>query len=171
MTMTKIASDSFTRPANTTQYAAGDAITDHATTPTVQSITVGRNDVGINADHASGVINYAQLVDSANQATKADLECWLFRESPTAMEDNAAFDPTDAECATRVGVLDFGNEPDEGNATVGAGGNCVYEVANLGIPFECETDSFALYWVLVERGTYTPVSEETFTLILSVLLD
>ena len=128
---TYVISDSFTRPANTTQYTAGDVVNDLAASPTAQTISVGREIGG------GGVIESALLIDAASQATKGDFEVWLFDTAVTPQEDNAAFDPTDAQMATCVGVIAFGSTPKVGLATAGATGNCVYTYGALSIPFRC----------------------------------
>jgi len=110
------------------------------------------------------------VVDSAAQATLPDLELWLFQEEPAGEADNAAFTPTDAELLTLLGVIDF-DTPFVGDATVGAGGNAVAQAQVQNIGFRCENGSRDLYGILVERGTYTPVSAEVFTVILGVLQD
>jgi hypothetical protein len=154
-----------TRPDNTTAYAAGDVIADKATEPSVASIVVGRVSGG------GGIIRSAKVVGSANQATKADLEIWLFSVEPTAMEDNAAFDPTDAELLKLVAILDMGSTPTEGNVGSGADGNVVYQKGDLAVPFACAPSDQNLYWVLVVRNSYTPVAQEALTLILGVERD
>lgn len=158
-------SATITRPDDTTAYTAGDAVADATSEPSVASIQVAR------ANGGSGLIRDAQVVSSANQGTKADLEIWLFTAAPTAMEDNAAVDPTDAEMATVVRVLDMGSSPTEGNAGSGADGNVIYQQTGLDIPFECASGAKALYWIPVVRNAYSPVAEETFTLILGVEQD
>jgi hypothetical protein len=158
-------SSTITRPDNTTSYAAGDVIADDASEPTVATIQVARVPGG------SGIIHDALVVESANQTTKADLEIWLFTSEPTAMEDNAPFDPTDAELLTLVGILDLGDAPTDANPGSGADGNEVYHLTNQDMIFKCASGLQILYWIPVVRNAYTPVAQETFTLILGVEQD
>ncbi|MGE0131917.1 MAG: hypothetical protein AB7U82_27855 [Blastocatellales bacterium] len=153
---------SFTRPANTTQYAAGDAVSDSSAPITFASIA--------RINNGSGVITGAILVDSANQSTKGQFELWLFDTSPAVDTDNAAFTPTDAECATLIGVIPF-NVAYVGDATAGAGGNAVYPAQGLSLPFKCTGGTDDIFGLIVVRNAYTPVSSEAFTVRLNVLQD
>lgn len=156
-----------TRPADTNAYNAGDVVCNSTSAPVILSFN------GAQRNGKGGVIQQAILVDSANQATKPDLELWLFDTAITMDNDNAVFTPTDAELATLVGVIDFGTSYFKGgDATSGAGGNCVCDVQNLGIPFTIPggaATANTLYGVLVARNAYTPVSGESFTIRLKVL--
>lgn len=147
-----------TRPANTTQYAAGDVVGQDPAANLVFAECASLNGGG-------GAILGVRVVDSIAPATKADLELWIFDEAPAAVADNAAFAPTDAEMLHLVGVIDLTGTP------VVAGANCTYEVRGLRIPFVCKSDSRNLYGVLVERGTYTPGSAETHAVRLEILQD
>jgi hypothetical protein len=159
----KTVSANFTRPANTTVYAAGDAVTDSTTSPTQMTF-----DGVARANAGSGVIVGAVLIDSANQTTKGQFELWLFDATVTPDNDNAVFTPTDTECGTLIGVIEF-NIPKVGDATSGAGGNVVYPVGNLSIPFTCGASVDDVYGLLVVRNAYTPVSGEVFTVRLQVV--
>jgi hypothetical protein len=157
-------SASITRPSDTTAYAAGDAATNSTTAPVVSTFTgAARVAAG------SGTIVAATLIDSANQATKGNFELWLFDTTATPDNDNAVFTPTDAECLTLVGVIPFGAAI-VGDATSGAGGNAVYPVQGLGMPFKLPSGS-DLFGLLVVRNAYTPVSAEVFTMRLHILQD
>jgi hypothetical protein len=168
----KIATASMTRPADTAVYASGDAVTTSTSAPVVLTITnMGRFNGG------GGDIVAATLLDSANQATKPDLELWIFNASPTPDNDNAVFTPTDAELATLVGIIEFKGVTKSyiGDATAGAGGNIIIPgtqagttVPRLSIPFVCGASLTSLYGLYVIRNAYTPVSGEIFTVMLSV---
>ena len=162
---TTVAEATLTRPNDTAVYAAGDVVSNSTGAPVVQPISVARENAG------GGVIQSAVLVVSANQATKGDFEVWLFDTVPTAMEDNAAFDPTAAEMANLVGVIDFGGAPLVGNAGAGAAGNCVYTVDAPSLPYKCGAGTTNLWWVLVVRNAYTPTAVEVYTLRLGDLQD
>ena len=156
-----------TRPAaDTTQYTAGDAITDSLTTPT--AITFA-NCARVNA--GSGFIVGAHLVDSANQATKLSAELWLFSAPATPDNDNAVFTPTDAELLTLVGVIQF-NTWFIGNATVGTDGNAV-ALATLANPilFATGAASRNLTGLLVARNSYVPIASEVLSCVLRISQD
>lgn len=162
--VTAIAEASFTRPSNTTAYAAGDVVSVTGGTPAVQEYECGRINGG------SGVILDAWLIDSANVATKGSFELWLFDTEPTAVADNAAFAPTDAEMLTLVGVIPF-TAAHVGLSGSGAAGNCVLRADKQNIAFDCAAASKTLYGVLVVRNAYVPVSAEVFKVRLNVLQD
>ncbi len=54
---------------------------------------------------AGGVIVACHILDIAQQV--AELELWLFHTSFTATTDNDAFDPTDADLANKIAVIDI----------------------------------------------------------------
>ena len=159
----KVIEAAFTRPADTTQYAVNDAVSDSTSAPTVMTFSdTGRTNIG------SGLLRSALLIDSANQGTAGDFRLFLFDAAPTAMEDNAAFDPTDAELANVVAVINFTTDVD-GNATAGAGGNAIYASGALDEPYYSASGN--LFGILTAQSTYTPVSAEIFTVRLKVSQD
>jgi len=164
---TRTITASVTRPSNTTQYTAGDAVTSSTSAPAVMTFSSAARVVA-----GSGTILGAMLIDSANQTTKLDAELWLFDTTYTADNDNAVFTPTDGETETLVGVIPFfGADSFIGDATSGAGGNCVYNSRMINpIPFACPTTS-SLYGALVARNAYTPVSGEKFSVRLLINQD
>lgn len=159
-------SAAYTRPANTTAYAAGDVISDSTTAPTILTFAACARGNGL-----GGVIHAAVLIDSSNPTTKADLELYLFRATPGATNDNAAIDWTDAELLDLVGVVDFGSTPFVGLAGADGAGNCIYQKENVGLEFTCAAADKALYGVLVVRNAYTPIASEVFTVTLGILQD
>lgn len=159
----KTVSTNFTRPADTTAYAAGDAVTNSTSSPAILTF-----DAVARANAGSGVIIGAVLIDSANQATKGQFELWLYDTSFSADNDNAAFTPSDAETETLIGVIPF-LVPYVGDAQSGASGNCVFPVGNLSIPYTCGGSSDDIFGLLVVRNAYTPVSAEKFTVRLFVV--
>lgn len=163
--MGRTISATFTRPADTTAYAAGDVVADSTSAPTIM-----RFKGAARGKATPSIIQHAVLVDSASVATKPDLELWLFDTTITMDNDNAAFTPTDAELLTLVGVIDFATGDFKvGDATVGAGGNSICEASNLGLPFNTTKDDNDLFGVLVVRNAYVPVSGEVFTVRLHLL--
>lgn len=162
---TEVIEASFTRPADTTAYAAGDAMS-NATATTHVVITF--EDCAL-SDGSSGTVVAALLNSSANVATKLDAELWLFDTEPTAMEDNAAFDPSDPEMLNVIAVIPFTTWY-VGTATAGAGGNCI-SMGDKGIfPFVCQAGK-DLYGILVARNAYVPVSGEQFNVRLQIQQD
>ncbi len=164
MVQAKTVSANFTRPDDTTQYAAGDAVADSTSAPTYMTF------VGAGARNAGGgEILTALLVDSANQGTKGEFELWLFNTAPTPNNDNAAFAPTDAMLRTLVGVIEFDDRVFVGKTDSGADGNCVYKPDSIeAFVFNCLLDSQNLYGLLVARNNYTPVAQERFDVLLQI---
>lgn len=165
----------FTRPADVIAYAAGDAVTNSTSAPVAITLAgAGRY------NGAGGEIKSAMLVDSAAQATKLDSELWVFggAAAPTPDNDNTVFTPTDAELLNLIAIIVFKGATAAnvfvGDATAGAGGNCVVLgsvgtlIFNLGIPYKCGAATTSLFGLLVARNAYTPVSAENFAFILQV---
>lgn len=154
-----------TRPANTTAYAAGDAM----------DTTAGAGLTFAGAARGTGgggTIEDAVFFSNDAVATGPDVELWLFSAALAAYDaDNAAFTPVDADYYTSsggvtdgfVGVIQF----ETGNAfigTAGAGGNQIIPATRTFLPlkFVCATNATSLFGVLVARNAYVPVSAEVF---------
>jgi hypothetical protein len=155
----------WTRPADTSIYAAGDAVTDSTSSPTTLTFTGCAKVNG-----GSGVIIAATMSDSFNQTTKGDFNLFIFDTTYTADNDNAVFTPTDAELKTCRGVISFSAGLNfVGDATSGSGGNLFYPGALARpIPFTCGAASTSLFGGLVARNAYTPGSAEVFTITLQI---
>lgn len=155
---------SVTRPNDTTQYAVGDVIAAGTPVPlTFTNIVLSNN--------GSNRIVKAMAVDGAAQATKAQIDLYLFDTTLTVDADNAAFTPTDAEMEKLVAIIRFDTFV-PGDATAGAGGNAVAFGKNLegfqNTPIRAALNSRTLYGVAVAKNTYTPVADEKFTFVLWV---
>lgn len=152
-----VINSSFTRPSDTTTYAAGEVVGPTAGA-TVMTFT---NCARVNA--GSGVITHATLVDGANvTAINGSFELWLFDTTFNPDADNAVFTPTDAEGLTVLAIIPF-TLPYVGDATSGVGGNKVYMgTVDRPIPFVTGASSRNLFGALIVRNAYVPVSAETF---------
>lgn len=141
-------SAAYTRPANTTAYAANSAVADSATTPTVLTFAGLARIAG-----GSGYITRARLVtdQAANVAT---FRLWLFSVAPVAINDGAAFTLLYATRANLVGSIDLGPLAQEGAGSTGAIGSD----ATVRLPFVCASGSRALYGLLETRSAFTPAS-------------
>ena len=151
------AQDSVTRPNDTTQYTAGDPISDNATTPTAAGYFV--------FDFAGQVGAGLRLLDftahkSTNATTGADFDLLLFTALPAlaGFEDNAACAITDAEMQDCKGVVRFTN---------GAWTNVITGAVQT-VSFErgvvLASTSSILYGILINASTYTPAASEVFTI-------
>lgn len=156
----KILSGSITRPADTTDYAAGDVIGTAAT----HLITLTADGL---LERGKGIIFKSSVISTASPATLASLELWLLKRPIAAQADNAAFAITDAEAVEVIAAIPLTN------TRVGlASGNTVYESAeNAAYGFELPVFVKNLTAVLVVRNAYVPISAEVFTVNVSVDFD
>ena len=146
-----------TRPADTAVYAANDALSDSTTAPTSGGFTftgAGRISGG------SGIITDAIIVSSADAVTLLQGEVYIFNQSATNINDNAAFAVSDAEAKTCIGRIQFTLE-DIGN-------NGWFHAQNLSIGYTCVGTANLRFLVRV-KNAYTPVSAEVFTFIIKCI--
>lgn len=142
-----------TRPDNATQYSANDIIGDVSG----DGIFVIPN-AALELGGTGSILNLVLLV-SAVEAVKPNLEVWFFDTRPALIADNAPFAITDPEIKRCLGVLDLDGVPLE------TANNLLYRVVSFNpIVFRCLAGSRDLYGALVEKGTYTPVASEVYTL-------
>lgn len=152
---------SFTRPANTTQYASGDLVANNATAADVEPLSFGGG---------PGLVRRAILTKSDDDTTAASFRLHLFAADPTgtapANGDNGALS-LNTSIGDYLGALDFAmtSAPDiyntSGNLAVGT----PLQGTEIFVPVGVNT----LYGLLEARGTYTPASGETFTVELQLL--
>lgn len=160
----------FTRPANTTQYTAGDQVGDTATPSTILTFA---NVVDQPAECIC--VTGAVLVSSAYQSSAPNFELWLFKSAPTTANDNEAAAVTDAQLqgGNFIGRIVLGGDSSSaspGLATSGSGGNAIVEQdAAVVFPVELADGATSIYGFLIDRGGYTPVSGERFDIGLRVL--
>lgn len=158
---TAIAEASFTRPADTTAYAAGDQVCNSTSAPTIMTFS------GVTSfDGGGGVIHAAALISSVDAATGPEFDLLLFDTTATMANDNAACAVTDAEMLTFIGVIPFLAADQKS-----CGANAVTQNRSVGLPFKCVSGSTSIYGMLVARNAYTPGNAEVFKVRLSVLQD
>lgn len=150
-----------TRPADTTTYAAGDVIAESTSAATVWTFAGAARANGL-----GGILQAAELVDSAAQTLKLDAELWLFDTAPATQNDNAAWAPSDAEMKASLGYIVFAT----GTFKV-AGANGVSVADALAKSFQCAAATTSIFAILVARNAYVPVSAEELTLRLHVIQD
>lgn len=149
---------SFTRPANTTQYAscvgsACDAMAD--TTPTVGGFTFTG---ACRTSGGSGIITDATVLSTAAPVTTLQGEIWIFNQAVTAIADNVAFAVSDADMLNYRGKIPF-------TLSVDAVNNSVAHISGLNISVSCVGTANLRYLVKV-MNNYTPVSGEVITMTL-----
>ena len=146
-----------TRPADTTAYAAGDAISNSTTAPTSGGFTftgAARKSGG------SGIITDVVVTSSNDPATRLSGEVWFFNQAVTNINDNAAFAVSDTEIKTAVGCVPF--------SLFDAGNNGYAHLTGLNILFTC-SGSADLRFLLRARNAYTPASAEVITVVVKIL--
>ncbi len=146
-----------TRPADTTAYAAGDALSDSTSAPTSGGFTLSN---AARKSGGSGIITDMLIASSNDPATRLAGEIFLFNQSVTNVNDNAAFAVSDTEIKTCVGVVPF--------ALFDAGNNGLAHVTGLNILFTCSGTANLRFLVRV-RNAYTPASSEVITVTAKIL--
>lgn len=140
--------DSFTRPANTTQYTAADLVANNATAGSVVPLTwnVGRGGLRIKGAHITKT--------DETDVTAADFSLHLFGSSPTvANGDNGALS---YDYSDKFGDIDF--------ATMVAATDVAWAI-NTGLDLNFYTTG-NIYGLIEADGTYTPASAEVFSVTL-----
>lgn len=146
-----------TRPADTTAYAVGDAISNSTTSPTTGGFTftdAARKSGG------SGIITDVVVTSSADPGTRLSGEVFLFDTAVTNINDNTAFTVSDTEIKTCIGVVPF--------SLFDAGSNGYSHMTGLNILFTC-SGTANLRFLLRARNAYTPANAEVFTIIVKIL--
>lgn len=146
-----------TRPADTTAYAANDALSDSTSAPTSGGFTFTS---AARKSGGSGIITDAIITTSADAATLLQGEIWIFDTSVTNINDNSAFAVSDTEIKTYVGKIPFTMED--------AGNNGAAHVTNLSIGFTC-VGSANLRFLVKVKNAYTPASGEVLTTRLKII--
>jgi hypothetical protein len=151
---------SFTRPADTTAYTIGDAISNSTTTPTVFQLDLST----IGAVNGQAVeIRKAAVVSSAKQATLPLINIFLSPTTFTATNDNSALDIDDTTMESAGCWLNC----DLQNSTA-SNSRVAKEIANA--PMVLASNDTKIYGTLQAANAYTPVSGEKFTILLWVAL-
>jgi hypothetical protein len=155
--------DSFTRPNNTTAYADGDIIANHATAGSVVPLKFA---IGARGGH---IVRVAIQKTDQTDVVNSDFTLQLFTEDPTFVNgDNGAFAAgtnisghfasitiplMTAYSDDAQGLINVG---ETGGPQVSAGYSSIHAVGPV------------IYGVLMANGAYSPVAEEVFTVILTI---
>lgn len=151
-------SASYTRPADTAVYAAGDCLSNSTSAPTAGGLTFAS---AAKRSGLGGIIKSAVITSTAAPGTTLQGRVVFFKSAPTAVNDNAALALSDADALLVVGSAEFALVVDFIN-------NAQARLTNLDIPFVCSgsADLRALVQVL---NAYTPASAEVLTIALTIL--
>ncbi len=156
----KLLSAGFTRPADATQYAIGDAVNNSTSAPVPMEFTGAAGQTG-----GGGIIESARIFKSDDDVTGATFRLHLYNATVTPAADNAALALLYADLAKYLGYIDFATFIDIGNHNVSPAGLLV----PARFPYICAATS--LFGILAALGTYTPASAETFVVHLMVRPD
>ena len=141
--------DSYTRPADTTQYAERDALSNSTSAPVDLEFTVG------DTNGQSIILNNAIITTTNKGTTLPLLKLWLFSVRVRATNDNSVFAITDDENDTLVAILPLLDASD-GNV------NACLQALNKEILITLNGSDTKLYGLLQVLNTYTPASAEVF---------
>lgn len=144
----------FTRPSDTTQYAAGDVV-GPVTTPAAMSFPLAAR-----ANGGSGRIMELMLAFDLETITTATFRLHFFNAVLTPQADNAAFTGVSTNPATYLGYLDPPILVTQAGGTLGAIRHTVNSTTTSGLPFhyQCADGGSGLWVVITALGTYTPKS-------------
>lgn len=143
-------SATFTRPADTTQYAANDVVCNSTSAPAVLTFAGMARGNGM-----GGRILTARHIKNNTTTTSATFRLWLYRTAPTPINDNAQFPLLWANRANRLGFVDFSH------STAGSGSDSSSsQVTFAGVDYICAQADTSLYGILIATATYTPASAE-----------
>lgn len=150
----------FTRPADTTAYGAGDLIANSATAGSVTPLEWSMNGSG-----RSGIIRRVRIYKSSTTTTQASFQLHLFDSAPTVSNgDNGALAiATNLDSWLGVVALDMTS-----GAEAGASAGLVDVSGALEIGVSKPAMTRSIYGLLEAVGTYTPASGETFTIRLEI---
>jgi hypothetical protein len=143
-------SATFTRPNDTTAYAASDVVCNSTSAPAVLTFSGMARSMG-----GSGRILTARHTKNSTTTTGASYRLWLYRTTPTPINDNAQFPLLYANRANRLGFIDFSH------TTGGTGSDSTSAMVTFaGIDYLCDSASMDLFGILIVTAAYTPASQE-----------
>lgn len=146
----------FTRPGDTTAYAAKDVVSNSTSAPTLLSWVVGRINAG------SGYIVKARLMTDLSTDVKR-YRLHLYHTVPTAINDNAQFTELYANASKRIGYIDF-----DALATEGTGSTAASALnKDIRLFFKCAAASQKLYGILETLDAGTPGNAQNYFIELS----
>jgi hypothetical protein len=160
-------SGTFTRPADTTAYTAGDAVNNSTTAPTLLTLSDVVNGLG-----GTGKIVEIMLVTNNATVTNGTFRVYIFNASYTPQADNAVATGVAGHASSLQGYADLPILTADAAGSTSAVTRVNEKVAggDDGVPmqFACAATDNDLYALIVATGAYTPASGQSFTLSLVV---
>ena len=144
----------FTRPSDTTQYAAGDVV-GPVTTPAAQIFAGAARGNG-----GSGSIVEVLLMFDLETITTATFRLHFFNATITPAADNAAFAGIATLPSSYLGYIDPPILVTQAGGTAGQIRHAPSSTSTSGLPFRyvCADGDSRLWMVITALGTYTPKS-------------
>jgi hypothetical protein len=138
---------SFTRPANTTAYTAGDVIGTGASNDAIHTLS------SIGSSGGYVVVQSIELVlgISAVPSGMTSFRVHFYDSSPTAAADNSVFDVASGDRAKYLGYIDM-------PAPVDLGSTCFTQIDYPGKLFKLASASTSLFCELQTIGGFTPAA-------------
>jgi hypothetical protein len=164
---TKVVGVQFTRPANTTAYAAGQAICTSTSTDCPGLVFAGASRVA----SGGGIISGVQLIKSTTSTTNASFTVEIYQAAPTltGIKDASTYSPTFADTTSGA----FRGAATCTSPTVN-GDNAAYQCtlanANGTLGYDADASS-QIYAVIQANAAYTPGNGEKFQVNLTFLED
>lgn len=156
-TVKRVVEAEFTRPADTTQYAAADAV------GTASTNVLTFNKVGAYTGAGARITGFRLLRSDGADITGATFRLHLYKVAPTGIADNTTNTVLYANRANYLGYLDTGTPVQSGS------GSAAISAVNISPGLMVVTGaSGAIFGALEVLGTYTPASAETFSIGLTV---
>lgn len=146
-------SASFTRPSDTTAYAANDAIADSTSTPTLLSFT---NCANVNA--GQGYIVKTRLMTNQKTCT-ARFRLSFYHTAPGAVNDNAPKPMLYVNKDKLIGGIDL-----DPCTTEDTSSDAAFSLSTVLLPYVLASDSTSIYCILTTLDAFTPASAQQFYL-------
>ena len=146
-------SASFTRPADTTAYAANDAVANSTTAPTLLSFANCAN-----ANGGQGYIVKTRLLTNQKTCT-ARFRLSFYHTAPSPVNDNAPKPMLYANKDKLIGRIDL--DPCNTEDTTS---DAAFALSTALMPYVCAAADTSIYCILTTLDAFTPASAQQFYL-------
>ena len=146
-------SASFTRPADTTAYAANDAIADSTSAPTLLSFANCAN-----ANGGQGYIVKTRLLTNQKTCT-ARFRLSFYHTAPSPVNDNAPKPMLYANKDKLIGRIDLDPCTTEDTTS-----DAAFALSTALMPYVCAAADTTIYCILTTLDAFTPASAQQFFL-------
>lgn len=160
--LTPLISATFVRPSNVTAYAANSVVT--VTANGALAIAGASRATG-----KTGSILSVTLIDAVNSLTPLQPVIWLFSALPTSLADGATLALSLADAQAKIGVIPL-YQTWLDNSSASPSGIRTFFASVPPMAF-LPASGTTIYAYIVSSAAYTPVSAESFTLILGIAQD